>query len=187
MNMLNGITLMMAESNMEGRLFDLDFQLLADASLMFVSIPVLFAILSYLLFNPAREMLKKRREKIQTDIQSAATDKEEAAKLKEEYTEKINNIQKEADELLSDARRKALQNEAKIFQEAKEEVARMMARAHTEIELDKKKALDDVKKEMIVIASLMAQKIVAANIDTTIQNQLIEETMKEIGDGTWLS
>lgn len=55
-----------------------------------------------------------------------------------------------------------------------------------QIELDKKKALDDVKKEMIVIASLMAQKIVAANIDTTIQNQLIE-TMKEIGDGTWLS
>ena len=63
----------------------------------------------------------------------------------------------------------------------------MMARAHTEIELDKKKALDDVKNEMIVMASLMAQKIVTANIDTTIQNQLIEETMKEIGDGTWLS
>lgn len=47
--------------------------------------------------------------------------------------------------------------------------------------------MDDVKKEMIVIASLIAQKVVAANIDTTIQNQLIDETMKEIGDGTWLS
>lgn len=185
--MLNGITLMMAESTMEGRLFDLDMQLLVDAMIMMPAILALFAILSYLLFNPARELLRKRREKIQTDLETAATDKEEAARLKAEYTYKIEQIQKEADEILSDARRKALQNEAKIIQEAKEEVARIMARSNTEIELDKKKAMDDIKKEMIVIASLIAQKVVAANIDTTIQNQLIDETMKEIGDGTWLS
>ena len=47
--------------------------------------------------------------------------------------------------------------------------------------------MDDVKKEMISIASVMAGKVVAASIDTTIQKSLIDETLKEIGDSTWLS
>ncbi len=44
-----------------------------------------------------------------------------------------------------------------------------------------------MKKEMISIASVMAGKVVAASIDTNIQNSLIDETLKEIGDSTWLS
>ena len=47
------------------RLFDLDFQLLHDAVLTAVSVFFLFMLLSYLLFDPVHEMLKKRREKIQ--------------------------------------------------------------------------------------------------------------------------
>lgn len=33
----------------------------------------------------------------------------------------------------------------------------------------------------------MAGKVVSAKIDTTVQDNLIEETLKEIGEGTWLS
>ena len=63
--------------------------------------------------------------------------------------------------------------------------ARIPAKA--EAELEKQKMADDVKKEMISIASVMAGKVVAASIDTNIQNSLIDETLKEIGDSTWLS
>ena len=62
-----------------------------------------------------------------------------------------------------------------------------MARANAEIELEKKRALDDMKQEMIAIASMMAAKVVAANIDTTIQEALVEETLKEMGESTWQS
>ena len=47
--------------------------------------------------------------------------------------------------------------------------------------------MDDVKKEIITVASLMAQKVVSASIDTEIQDTLVEETLKEMGDSTWLS
>ena len=33
----------------------------------------------------------------------------------------------------------------------------------------------------------MAGKVVSASIDTTVQEALIEETLKEMGDETWLS
>ena len=54
-------------------------------------------------------------------------------------------------------------------------------------ELEKQKMSDDVKKEIVSVAALMAGKVVAASIDTTVQNQLIDETLKEIGEKTWLN
>ena len=96
-------------------------------------------------------------------------------------------MDKEAEQILSEARQKALKNEAKIIDEAKAEAARIIQRANEEALLEKKRAADEVKQEMILIASLMAQKAVAASIDTKIQNTLVEETLKEMGDSTWLS
>jgi len=62
-----------------------------------------------------------------------------------------------------------------------------MRRANEEAELSKKRAMDEVKQEMVAIASMMAAKVVAANIDTTIQDTLVEETLKEMGESTWQS
>ncbi len=172
---------------MEPRLFDLDLQLLADATLMIIAVFVLFLVASYFLFNPVREMLAKRQAKIRDELDSAESDKEEAAALRAQYEEKLRSINKEAEEILSDARKRALENENKIVAEAKEEAARIVERARTEAELEKQKAADDVKREMVVIASMMAGKVVKASIDTTIQESLINETLKEIGESTWQS
>lgn len=169
------------------RLFNLDPQLIHDAVLLMISMFVMFTFLSYLLFNPARNMLKKRQDKIKSDIDTAARDKEDAKKLMEEYDRKIKDINKEAEEILSAARQKALKNEARIIEEAKEEAGRIMARANAQVELERKKAADDMKKEIISIASLMAGKVVKASIDMEVQDSLIEDTLKEIGDQTWQS
>ena len=177
----------LASAEMEPRLFELDFQLLADASLMIIAVFVLFLVASHLLFNPVRDMLEKRQEKIKTELDSAASDMEEARALKEEYEARLKNVDKEAEAILADARKRALANENKIVADAREEAARIIERANTEAELEKKKAADDVKREMVTLASLMAGKVVSAAIDTTVQDSLIEETLKEIGEETWLS
>lgn len=169
------------------RLFNLDPQLLHDAVLLALSVFVMFTFLSYLLFNPARNMLKKRQERVKNDIDSAAKANEDAQKLKEDYENRIRNIHKEEDAILSAARKRALENEAKILEEAKAEAANIIARANHQIEMEKKKAEDDIKKEIITVASMIAGKVVKEQIDTTIQDSLIDETLKEIGDQTWQS
>ena len=107
--------------------------------------------------------------------------------LEENYEEKLRSIDKEAEEILSDARKRALANEAGIIAKAKEDAATIIERAKVEAELEKKKVADEVKKEMIQVASAMAGKVVAANIDTTVSDSLIDETLKEIGESTWLN
>ena len=169
------------------RLFDLDFQLLNDAVLLAVAVFFLFLIMSNMLFNPARKLLQNRKDGIARDIADAKKDKEEAEKLKAEYEAKLKDIQKERDEILAEARQKALKNETKIINDAKADAAAIIARANEEAELEKRKVADDVKQEMITVAALMAQKVVAANMDTTIQNTLVEQTLKEMGESTWLN
>lgn len=172
---------------MEPRLFDLDLQLLADSVLMIISVFVLFLVASYFLFNPVREMLAKRQAKIKDELDTAAKDKEDAEGLKKQYEDKLKNIDKEAEEILSDARKRAQENENRIVADAKEEAARIIERAKVEAELEKQKAADDMKSEMIVLASMMAGKVVKASIDTTVQESLVNETLKEIGESTWQS
>ena len=174
-------------ATMEPRLFDLDFQLFHDAALMIIAVVALFLIMSYFLFNPAREFLKKRQEKIRTELEDAKCNQEEARALKAEYESKLKSVDKEAENILADARKRALANENRIIAAAKEEAAAMIERAREEARLEKQKMADDVKKEIIAVAALMAGKVVGSNMDATIQESLIDETLKEIGDNTWLS
>jgi F-type H+-transporting ATPase subunit b len=169
------------------QLFGLNPQLLHDTLLSLLAILFLFTLMSYLLFNPAKKMLKDRQERIKNDIDTARKDKEEAAAVKAEYDQKLKGIEKEAEEILSEARQKALKNQTKIVDEAKEEAARIIKRANEEALLEKKRVMDEAKQEMIAIASMMAGKVVTASIDTSIQNTLVDETLKEIGESTWQS
>ena len=48
------------------RLFNLDAQLLFDTVLLAVAVFFLFMLMSYLLFNPARKLLKDRQDRIES-------------------------------------------------------------------------------------------------------------------------
>ncbi len=169
------------------RIIGFDWQLLHDAVLTGINIFILFFALSYLLFNPARAFLEKLRQKIAGDLAEAADNKKTAQELKAEYESKLKEINKEADMILAEARKKAMIKETDILDEARAEAARIIERANRQVELERKKALDDMKQEIVSIASLMAGKVVASSIDVKVQDSLIDETLKEMGESTWQS
>ena len=169
----------------DGRLFGLDPQLLFDAAVTAVNVFILFLLLTFILFNPVRNMLKKRQDKITSDRENAENDKKEA--LKAEYEAKLKDAHKEAEQILSDARKTAMHNETKIIDEAKAEAARIIERANVEAELEKQKVADEVKQQIVTVAAVMASKLVARSIDEKDSNALIEETLNEMGEKTWLS
>ena len=129
----------------------------------------------------------KRQDKVKNDIDSAEKSREDAAKLKEEYENRLREIHKEEDAILSAARQKALENETKIIDQAKAEAANIIERANHQAELEMKKAQDEIKKEIITVASMVAGKAVSEKLDIEIQDSLIDDTLKEIGEKTWQS
>ncbi len=170
---------------MDNRIFGLDSQLLIDTAITLVAMLVLFILLSYLLFNPARKLIQKRKEFIQSQLDEAAKAQADALDMKSSYDEKLANVDAEAADLLAEARRKALDREKEIVDKASEEAHQIKVRAEKEVELEKDKVRDEMKQEMVQVASIMAGKFVAASIDEDKQAQLIDETLKEMGDDTW--
>jgi len=184
---LMSTVLLATDGGSYSRLFGLDTQLIADACITAIAVFVLFIFLSKLLFNPVRDFLEKRQEKITEELETAEKAKKDSLQMKAEYEDKLKNVGKEAESILSDTRRKALLQEREIVEEAKEEAHRIRVRADKDIALEKNKVKDEVKQEMITIASAMAGKIIKTSISAQQQDALIDETLKEMGDSTWQS
>jgi ATP synthase F0, B subunit len=167
------------------RLIGFDPQLLADAAIVGVNVLILFAILTYLLFDPVRKVLNDRRERIVAELQDAASKEEKANAMKAEYEFKLKDINKEADRILEDARKKAKIKEEEILSNAREEAERITDRANKQIEMEKKKAMDDMKQEMVGLAAIIAQKAITSSMNVDVQASLVDETLKEMGEGIW--
>ena len=181
-------SVMLAESDGLGDyIFGLDPQLIFGSVVTIVAMLFLFIFLSYILFNPARNMLEKRKEAIRQQMEEAAKDREEADSYKQEYDAKLKEVNTEAEQILEDSRKKALKKENDIINRAKEEANTIRERADKEIELEKSKLKDDVKNEIVSVASAMAEKIVSTSLDEKGQKKLLEDTLEEMGEETWLS
>ena len=184
---MSGVIQVALSSGLGDYIFGLDPQLLVDSAITILAMFFVFLLLSYLLFNPARNLMEKRQEGIREQMETAAREKQDAIQFKAEYDEKIKNVQKETDEILSEARKKALKKESVMLEEAREEAAQIVARANREVELEKSKVKDEMKQEIINVATAMAGKIVASSLDESKQSQWLADTLGEMGDETWLS
>ena len=186
LNMMD-ITLLAASSSGEAltdRLFGLDMQLIADTCITALNVFVLFVLLSFLLFNPVRRLMKQRQEKIREELEAADEDKKEAVRYKAEYEDKLRNADQAADQILREAGSRAKEREEAILAQAKEEAEGIRERTKQELVLMEEAMKDKMHREMISVAAAMAGQVSASALKEE-QDRLIEETMKEMSESTW--
>ena len=167
------------------RIFGLDPQLLFQMCFQMLAVFILFLLGSYLLLDPVRKILSNRKERVMKDVREAEESRLEAERLREEYDKKIKEIHETAEEILDESRKKALAREEQIILEARQEADPIVENAHREAELEKKRVKDEVKNEIISVASLLSEKVIGASVDSEMQNRLFEQTLKEMGEETW--
>mgnify|MGYP000409528087 CR=1 FL=1 len=168
-----------------GSLLSFDKQFLFSLGFQLINTLILFFILAKLLFKPLRNFMQKRTERIQSQLEQAKAEEEKALKLKAEYESKLQDIKKEADAILKEAREKALKQETRIIEQARQESETIRNRALADIEREKAKVTDEMKREIIEVASLMAGKFIASSIDSEKHNDLINEVIEQMGDVSW--
>ena len=173
------------EPVLKDKIFALDWQLIFDALIVACAVFFLFFLLSYLVFNPARDLMQKRRDKIAADIAAAEKEKEDALAFKKEYDARLRDVDREVDGILADAKRRAKDREEAIIAEAKEESARIMTRTKAEVELEKSKAKDEIKQEIVTVAGEMAGRFIKDKMDEQKQAALVDDVIREMGEATW--
>ena len=178
---------MLSSAELPGRIIGFDAQLLWDLGMQLFSTFVIVVVMYIFLHKPVTAMIEKRKKSIADNIDEAKAAKARAIELKADYEEKLTKVEEEAAAILKEARAKALAREEQIIAEARKEAEAIKEKAANDIRLEQERVKDEMKTQMIDVASLMAGKFVATSIDEAKQNEIIDEVIKEMGDVQWLS
>lgn len=164
------------------RVFGLDQQTFMGVAFVFINIAVLAFVLSKILYNPVRNFLHDRSERIKGQLKQAEDEKAVAADLRTQYEAKLKNIESERDDILDTARKQAADKSKQVLDEAKTEAEAILDRATRSMEMEQERVKDEVRQSIIEISSLMAQRFVARTMDNDIQDKLFTEVMAELGE-----
>ena len=127
-------------------------------------------------------VFKAREEKIANDIDGAEAARKKAEVLAAKRQEELAGARTEATQIIDDAKETGKNQEAKIVAEAREEASRLKAKANQDIEQSKVEALASVKGDVADLTVLLAEKIMATNLDKEAQSNLIDSYLDKLGD-----
>ena len=153
-----------------------------------INFVILIGILAKFLYKPFLKILDERRQKIQDALDSAEAMNRRADEKMDAYTRRIANVESEGREIIREAKSKADTEARAILDDAGERASKMITDAREEIERDKAKARADMKGEIRDLALLAASRILEEEIaPNERQEQIVDQILKEQGEGKWAS
>lgn len=182
---MHTMTLLMAQSLPEGRVFGLDFQTLIGIGIQLANGIILALVLGFILYKPVKEFMNNRSEKIQSKLDDSDATMARANELIAEYEIKIKDIDKERLQILEAARIQAEGERKNIIEEAKKEANETKKRSLDSIADDRKRLQEETRLHIIELASLMAQKYITQNINNEAQDKIFDETLAQLEATQW--
>ena len=162
-----------------GSILSLDKKLLVEMLVYIINISLLTGVLAFLLYKPVKKFMAQRKERIAAEIEAAQKDREEALELKEQYESLIADIETEREESLHAAYKKAMERSDQMLFAARREAENVYNRALAELKMEKENMADEMKRQMIEIAAMMAGRFVEVSVDRETQDRLIAEALAE--------
>lgn len=143
---------------------------------------ILFLVLRHFLFGKVNAMLEQRKNDVAETYTKADEAKKSAEEMKADYTKKLSEAKSESAEIIKNATKKAQLRSDEIIFAAKDEASGIIEKANSDIEREKKHAVNQIKDEISEIAISVAEKVVKKEITDADNDRLIEEFIENIGD-----
>ena len=143
---------------------------------------ITFLLLKKFLFKPVNKMIADRQKEIDDLFAGAEAAKAQAAALKTDYDARLAQAREESAQIVRSATVEANRRGDEIVRQARLDADAIRTKASHEIELEKKKALNEVKSDISRIAMDIAEKVVEKKLDASDQERLIEDFLRGMGD-----
>ena len=143
---------------------------------------ILYIVLKKVLFKPIKSMIDSRQKEVDDMYSSAEEAERHAHELEAEYTEKLSLAKEESEEIVRNAQRRAILREEEIIKEAEATAERIIERAGEEIELERRRAVNDIKDEVSSMAISIAEAVIERDISEDEHRELIDSFIAEMGD-----
>ena len=136
------------------------------------------------LFTPIRNILEKRQQMANDQLESAAKAKEEAIAMKEQYEDDLAQARTRANEIVVNAQKAAADQSEQILRETNMQVAAIKVKAVHDIEQEKRKAINDIKNEIGGMAVEIAGQVIGREINEKDHEKLIDDFIANVGEAT---
>lgn len=142
-----------------------------------------FLVLKHFLFKPVMKIIQDRQDEIDHIYEDADKAKESAEALQAEYQQKLQAATQTSEQIVKEAILRGQNKEEEIVRQAKNEASAILDKAAADISQEKKKALNEAKDEISNMAMAIAEKVVGRELNSDDQSKLIDEFIKELGEG----
>jgi F-type H+-transporting ATPase subunit b len=147
-----------------------------------VNLLLLFLLIKKFLYKPVKNVLKKREDEIEAQYTLAADAQKKASENEREWNEKLSLANEKADEIIQNASDSAKYRGEKIIAEARDKAQDIISRAENEAELERKKASDDIRRQIVEVSGALTEKMLEREVNTDDHRALIDSFIEDIGD-----
>ena len=147
----------------------------------FANTVALFLVMKKFLWVPVLKLIEDRQKEIDSMYAEAGSAQEEAKALQEEYRNKLSVAAETSERMVKEAVARGQSREEEILRQANAEASAILDKASADIALEKKKAINEAKDEISVIALAIAGKVVGRELSGDDQAKLVDSFIDELG------
>jgi len=141
---------------------------------------ILLLILAKTAWPAILKQIEEREHRIQADLDAAARANADAQALLAEYKDQLASAKDEAAELLAEARTAGEKVREEIVAKGRVEQEALLQRARREIELEKDRAVADLRREAVELSLAAASKVIERNVDSEADRKLVTDFLARI-------
>ena len=153
--------------------------------MIWITVIVLLLVLKKFFFEKVKNFMETRSNSIQDAFDSAEAVNRRADEKMQNYTKRIANVEAEGREIIRDAKIKADAQAREIIEDANKQATEIMNKAEKNIEREKQKAMEEMRKEVAALAMLAAERIVEREIQNIGQDEIVDEVINKARSTGW--
>ena len=141
---------------------------------------LVLTVLGKFAWGPVLGMLKEREDFIRKSQNDAKHDRDDAEARLKEYTAQLQSARTEAASMVENARRDADRLREELRQKAKSEAESILKNAERQIQLERDRALTQIRTEAADLSVMIASKLIGRNLTRADNERLIEDALKQV-------
>ena len=141
---------------------------------------LLVFILAKFAWKPLLKMLQDREDMVRSSLEDAEKAKSELERLNEESEAIMAKARSEAQSILADGKVAAEKVKDDIIAKSKEQANKIREDAGNQIQVEKDKAISEIKKEVVNLTLSVAEKLIQKNLSDADNKSLIEKSLKKV-------
>ena len=162
---------------MDNPLFTIDPGLFIWSIIIFL---LVLLILKRYAWTPLLDFIDEREKEISDSLAMAESAKADLEKIKDESEKILDEAKKQAKVIVGDSKQKAEQSANNILNKAQEKSNEFLVDAKSKIDLEKKRAIKEIKEEVVELSLDLASQVLQRNVKDDDNNKFIQSSLKAV-------